>query len=1049
MGSLFFRNPRAFLLAVGVIVALAAASLTAIGRQEDPTITNLFATIVTPYPGADPARVEALVTEKIEEQLREIPEIEEITSVSRTGVSVVQVELSQFLPDAALETAWSEIRDALSDAALNFPAGVPEPEFDDDRTGAFTSISAVALRPGVDPNPAILNRFAEKLQDRLRGVPGTKIVELFGEAEEEIRVTVDPVRLVDLGLSADRVSAAIAAADSKVRAGQVRGPSSDMVIEVAGEIASLQRVRDVPLGTGPDGSLVRVGDVALVERAVASPRASLAYADGAPAVLVAAQMEPDRQVDAWAAAVRRAVAEFEETLPGGIEHRLLFDQSAYTADRFAELGLNLGMGVGLVVAVLFLTLGWRSALVVAASIPLATLMSVTVMLWAGITVHQMSATGLIVALGLLVDAVIVMTDDIRRRREEGESALLAVTEGVRRLAVPLAASTVTTVLAFLPMAALPGPAGDFVGSIALSVIIMLGSSLVLALTLVPAMSGWFVKPAGRGGFLASGLSLPWLGRAFERSLDLALRHRMLSVLAALALPVVGFGAFPTLTAQFFPGVDRDQFHVQLRLAGGSSVAETERAALEAGRIIAAAEGVRHVHWVIGESAPSFYYNMMRNQDGVASFAEALVTTASPEDTARVVPELQAALDRALPGALTLVRPLVQGPPVAAPVELRLVGPDLEVLRDLGEDVRAAMARAPSITHTKADLLGGEPKLVVDLDEDRVRLAGLDLATVARHLDATLEGASGGSLVEGPEELPVRVRVGDGLRSGAADLRAIDVPGPQAADGLYPGVPLSALGEVRLVPSDSPIARRNGERVNTVQAYIVPGVLPEEALKAVMATLEETPLDLPAGYRLEVGGDADARAETTRNLTSTLGLVMTLTVVTVVLTFGSYRLSLIAFAVCVLSFGLAFLALAVFQHPFGIQALIGSIGSIGVSINAAIIVLTALRDDPAAASGDLRRIREVVAAQGRHIVSTTVTTVGGFLPLILAGGGFWPPFAMAIAGGVSLSVVLAFYFTPPLFAMTAVRRARRRPAAAAAPAGAPARMDARLIPVAAE
>ena len=1032
METLFFRNRRIVALAVLMILAAGVSALMTVGRQEDPTISNLFATVVTPYPGADPARVEALVTEKVEDELKKIPEIKEIDSTSRTGLSFVRVELAWSLSETEIEQTWSEVRDAVADAAAEFPPGVPEPSFDDDRTGAFSAISAISARPGPTANPAILRRYAEILQDRLRALSGTKLVQLYGARDEEILVTVDPRKLASLGLTAAEVSAAIARADSKVRAGQLRGPAEDLLIEVTGEIKSLARIRDVPLREGAAGRILRVSDVATVTRAFREPAASLAYADGVPAVLIASKMEADLQVDVWMGRVRAIVDAFEAELPAGLEHRLLFDQNDYTAERLAFVVTNMLIGAALVVAVLLVTLGWRAALIVASILPLASLMSLAGLQAIGIPVHQMSLTGLIVALGLLVDAGIVMSDEIRKKLDRGAARIEAVGGAVRRLAVPLLASTVTTALAFMPMALLPGPPGDFVGAIAIAVIVMLVASLVLALTVTPALSGWFLKPAGEGAaLLAGGLHLPALGAAFGRSLTLALRYPKLALLGALILPVIGFGAFPTLKAQFFPGVDRDQFYVQVKLPDGSAIAETERAARLVETVLRGYPEIEHLHWVIGESAPAFYYNMTSDQDAESSFAEALITTASPAATERILPRLQRDLDEAVPQARVIVRGLVQGPPVSAPVEIRVFGPDVQVLREIGEEVRAVMVSVPEILQARTQLSGGAPKLVLDLDEEKARLSGLDLGAIAGQLEATLEGALGGSLLEASEELPVRVRVGAGGRDSFEALRRTDLLGPDAAQraqaGAYPGVPLAALGSLRLVPAESPIFRRNGERVNTIQGFTHRDVLPEEALKTVRARIAESGLALPSGYHFEVGGDADARSETLTNMLAAAGIIVALTVATIVLTLNSFGLSAIVAVVALLSMGLSLLALALFQYPFGIMAVIGVIGSIGVSINAAIIILTALQKNPAAMAGEAAAIAETVGAQSRHIFSTTVTTFGGFLPLILAGGGFWPPFAMAIAGGVLLSSVVSFYFVPPAFALLARTWSRRREA----------------------
>ncbi|MEO0673236.1 MAG: efflux RND transporter permease subunit, partial [Pseudomonadota bacterium] len=549
--SIFYRDARLFALAILMIIAAGASALLSIGRQEDPTLTNLFATVLTPYPGADPARVEAQVTEKIEQELREIAEIDSMTSTSRSGISVIQIELSQFISDQKIEETWSRIRDALSDAARELPAGVPEPEFDNDRVGAFTAISAITMRDNRKPQRGIMRRYAELLQDRLRNVGGTKFVDVYGGGEEEIRVVIDAVQLSELGLTASDVSSAIERADAKISAGQIRGADRSVIIEVAGEIQSLDRVRDVPITSANDGRIVRVGDVAEVRREVVDPPNDLAIVNGVPAVLVAARMEDDLQVDGWMARIKRTLASYEKELPYTLQQSQLFDQSVYTWNRLMGVLTNLGIGVSLVVLVLFITLGWRAALIVAVILPLASLISIYGLQLTGISIHQMSVTGLIVALGLLVDAGIVMTDDIRRRLAAGTDRLVAVQQGIARLWAPLLASTVTTALAFMPMVLLPGPAGDFVGSIATAVIIMLFASFALALTITPALSGWILKrpspdalEAAREREANARLGL------FARSIDLALARPRLAILGALILPVVGFGSFGTLKAQF-------------------------------------------------------------------------------------------------------------------------------------------------------------------------------------------------------------------------------------------------------------------------------------------------------------------------------------------------------------------------------------------------------------------------------------------------------------------------------------------------------------------
>lgn len=1053
--TLSFRQPRLVFLILMVLIASGLSALLAIGRQEDPTITNLFATVTTSFPGAAPERVETLVTAEIEDVIGEIPEVDTITSVSSTGISIVSIELLETLPDGEIEQVWSEIRDALEDAQARFPTGALTPDFDGDGISAYGAIAA--LRVDHDGVPlGIVGRYADALADELRNIPGTKIVEIFGKPEEEVLVTVDQNRAAALGITAQDVSNAIRLADAKVQAGRLRDAQNDLVLEVTGEIEALDRLRSVIVREGQDTAATRLSDIADVTRSTRTPLGEMALYDGAPAILVAATLEDGLQIDVWAGFVRETIAEFDTATPQSISLDLIFDQSGYTSERLSEVGTNMAIGIALVVGVLLFTLGVRAAMIVALILPVVSLATLATMNVIGLAIHQMSVTGLIVALGLLVDAGIVMTDEVAQRIRKGFARIQAVRGAVRRLWAPLFASTATTALSFTPMILLPGPAGDFVGSIAMAVVIMLIWSLIIALTVTPAIAGWVMPAQGKTSMINSGVPGGPLARAFAASLRLAVNNPVRAIALALVLPVLGFASMPTLTAQFFPGVDRDQFYVEFELPPGTAIGETRTLVDDMDDLLRAEDGVRQIYWSIGRSGPAFYYNITGGRENAPGYAQAFISTDSPEATEELVTRLERTLPDEAPNAQVLVRGLVQGPPVAAPVELRVVGPDLDTLREIGNDLMARLSSVATITVARTTATGGAPKVVVDVDEAKARALGLDLTSVAGQLRAGLEGVTGGSLVEGTEQLPVRVRLGDDVRGDLDAIRDLPIVAPQsmaqAASGGYAALPLSAIADISLLPSDSAISRRNGERTNTVQGFTLRAVLPEEALKAVQADLEANGFALPDGYRLELGGDSDARSNTLGNLLASVGMIVTLTIAIIVMTFNSFRLSAVALVVCGLSAGLSILALAIFQYPFGIQAILGVIGSIGVSINAAIIIMTGLQANEDARAGDLDAMVDVIMGSSRHIVSTTITTFGGFLPLILAGGGFWPPFAMAIAGGVLLSTVVSFYFTPPMFALVYAGRAKDKRAAGTSRFGAANDQDQivpRPMPLAAE
>ncbi len=1021
MNTLTFRQPRLVALILLVLISAGLSSFLSLGRQEDPTITNLFATVTTQFPGADPARVETLVTAEIEEELQSIPEVDIITSVSRSGVSVVSIELLQTLDDATIEQVWSEARDAVEAARRAFPAGVQPPDFNAEGISAYSAVIAVTADHDGVPH-TIVQAHADALADRLRSIPSTRAVDLFGEPEDEVLVSVDAQAAAALGLTAQNISGLITAADGKVQAGRLQSTGVDLTINISGAIEALDRIGDIVVRQNANATTVTLADIATITRGMRTPATEMAMANGKRAVLVGVLAQDGVQIDRWMSFVNDELAEGQNQIPVGLSETLMFDQSTYTADRLSEVGTNMAIGVSLVVAVLFITLGLRAAAIVAVVLPVVSLATLASMNFIGLPIHQMSVTGLIVALGLLVDAAIVMVDEVRQRLSRGMDRVDAVGDATERLAAPLLASTVTTALSFTPMILLPGPAGDFVGSIAIAVVLMLVWSLFVALTVTPALAGWFLK-AGK----PSGIRLPALGRGFSSLIALSVRNPIRSIALALILPILGFAAFPTLTAQFFPGVERDQFYVEVDMPPGTSITETAAVSKQIDMRLTEYDGVDRVYWSIGKSGPAFYYNITGGRSAEPAYAQAMVKTETAEDAARIVPQLQATLDAEFAQARIIVRDLVQGPPVAAPIEVRLVGADLAVLRDLGDDARAIMADLPLITQVRAGVVGGAPQIRYEIDEPSVRLLGMNLTDVASQLEAGLVGVTGGSLVEGTDQLPVRVRFGDDLRGDVEQIADLPIlvpnAGSLAATGTLPTVPFSELATPILEPAESVITRRNGERINTIQAFIVPGVLPEEALQETLAALELANFEVPLGYRIELGGDSDARSDTLGNLLASVGLIVTLTIAAIVLTFNSFRLTVIALVVCVLSAGLSMLSLAVMQYPFGINAIIGVIGSIGVSINAAIIILTGLKSDPKAVAGDTDAIAQVVTGSSRHIVSTTITTFGGFLPLILAGGGFWPPFAVAIAGGVLLSSVISFFFTPAAF-MLAYARAKK-------------------------
>lgn len=1024
--TLFYRDWRFLSLTICLIVVAGLAALHVLPRMEDPVLTQRAAIVNTRFPGANAERVETLVSDKIEAEVQEVEEIKELRSVSRDGISTITIELKDSVLARHADNVWSRIRDKISDATPQLPVGASEPEFDKLNITAYALIVALKWDLDSKPNYAILRRYAKDLDDKLRAVVGTKEVDTFGDPNEEILVSLHQDELTQRQLSVSDVARQLYASDAKVSAGFRRGAKGDLLLEIGDEFDSLERVRRTPIQFAQNGQAVALGDIADVTKSVRMPLSSVCLVDGQPAISLAAILVPTQRVDKWFDDAREVLAQFESTLPVGVSQQVRFEQDTYVRGRLTTLSWNLMLGASAVVLVIGIMMGWRSAMVVGCALPLASLMVLAGLNALGIPLHQMSITGLIIALGLLIDNAIVIVDEVGMKVRDGKAPIEAVRSSVRHLAIPLLGSTMTTALSFAPIALMPGPAGEFVGSIAISVLLAIFSSFALAMTITPAMAALLQpksNPSERHGrWYDNGVRSQRATVVYRSVLATVFDRPLVGVAVGLLFPMIGFGLGTTLTEQFFPPADRDQINVQLELPAASSIASTESIATAARELMLANGNVSSVDWYLGESAPSFYYNMLADRAGVSQYAQALVQLHDATNSREVIHELQSQLDERFPEARFLVRQLEQGPPFEAPIELRIFGPDLDQLRTLGDRVRGVLAGTPHVVHVTTDLGEALPAYELDVDEEKARLAGISRVEIAEQLSASLEGATGGLILEETEELPVRVRSKDDVRSDLDRIASLQVIATQQ-DGTKRTVPLSTLAEPRLVAKTPAIRRFDTQRINEVRGYLHAGVLPADVLTDFQHRLDQSGFELPAGYELLVAGEASKRNEAVGNLMSSVGVLLVLMVATLVLSFSSYRMAAIIGVVAVSSVGLSLGALATFGYPFGFMAIVGTMGLIGVAINDTIVVLAAIRGDQAAAKGEPAAVADIVLKNTRHVLATTLTTIAGFIPLILEGGGFWPPLATAIAGGVSGATILALFFGPSCYVLLMCRNCR--------------------------
>lgn len=1013
--SIFFRNGHLLVLSIMVLVVAGLSAVNTIPRLEDPRIDNRNVLIITPYPGASSQRVEALVTDVIEDELRQLHEIKEINSTSRSGTSILSVELQAWVDNSSNEQIFSKIRDGLGNAKLKFPEGAGDP-FLDERRGAtaFTLVVGLKAATGYTTPLSIVSRMAAHLSDQLRNAPGTELVRMYGDLNEEIQVTIDPQQLTSAGLSISQASGLIAAADPKTPAGILYSTEQNMRMQVAQELDSVSTIRNIPLRASEQGGYLRLGDIASVARSARAPMDDIGLVNGEQVVFVASRMQTTLRVDTWTDNALQIVQDFNSQYGGTVQANIVFEQNTYTETRLSELTINLLLGCLVVMAVVFLFMGIKASWIVGLSLPLCAAFAIFSLSFFDEQIHQMSIFGIIIAIGLLIDNAIVITDEIRSKLVNPDVRRIdALTQSIRHLFVPLLASTLTTILGFMPIFLLPGNIGDFIGSIAISVVMALIGSLVISLTIIAALAARFLprKIQQTSAWYATGIQAPSISLGYRSALEKALQKPWLGITMCIGLSVSGFVLAGQLGNVFFPSADRDQFEIYLWMPQGTAITETQDTVNRVDEYIRSKPQVAHTSWLVGGSYPSVYYNQVMNKDNSSHYANAVVKAKSISAAKTLIAELQTELDQSYPQSKIVVRAFGQGPPISAPVGLKILGPDINILNALGEQVRLAMSQVPGISHSIASVTFGEPEWVLEATQDESQMAGMSLVEVAQQLQYSLDGKVGGSILEGTEEIPIRIRVGNEVRGELAQVQSLPLISQKLVEqGIW--MPVAALGDFLLKPTVAGITRQNGERVNNVEAFLLPGTTAIDVSNQVLLKLEEMDFTMPKGYRFKMAGDADEQQEALGQLATYAPVLLVLMITTLILSFRSLRLALVIGSVAVLSVGLGMFSLWISGLPIGFNPLLGCAGLIGVAINGSIVVIAAINANPLAKAGNIKQIVEETMGCSRHILSTTFTTVGGFIPMLLfSDGTFWPPLAVVLAGGVGFSVVLSLIYTP--------------------------------------
>ncbi len=1016
------KNDRVTLVLLAVLVVAGIQAYFGMPRAEDPGFVVRTAMVLTYFPGASPERVEQLVTDKLEKAIQEIPQLDSVVSQSKSGVSVVFVNIQERYKE--MRPIWDDLRRKVERVAAELPSGVRRPIVNDEFGEIFGTIVTLT---GDGFTYAELKDAADDLRDELLLIPEVAKVEISGDQEERVFVEYKNARLAELGLSPLQLRSILESRNIINPGGQVRTESEEIVLEPSGSFESVGDVARTLITLPGRGGLIYLEDVARVYRGYVDPPKTKMRAAGEPGLALAVSLREGGNILALGEAVRETVDGVRARSPIGLELDYVVFQADAVHRKVDDFVGNLVQAVAIVMAVMLLSLGLRTGLVVASLIPMAIVASFIFMSLFDVGVNQMSLAALIIALGMLVDNAIVMTESIVVQMREGKPALDAAIDSANELRMPLLTSSLTTASAFLPIYLAKSTTGEYTAPLFVVVTITLLCSWVLSLTMIPLLSVKFLRAGkrGAGSGPAAGSADPGFDSPFYRwyrgVLLAGLRRRAVALglaAAALAGALLLLRFVPVI---FFPPNDRATLTAELRLPTGSPLAATERLAVAVDGFIRdelaapagdgdGAEGVTTWATFVGEGAPRFILPYAPEPSS-PEYAMVLANATSREFVDVAVARLREFCAR-FPGLNAQVDPLPLGPPTENPVEVRISGRDPDAVFDLVDRVKSKLEEIPGTREISDNWGARSKKILVEINEARARRAGVTNQDVALSLQTLFSGIDTTEYREGDKVIPVTLR-SEQASQDPSRLGSLNV----FSQATGRSVPLSQVADAELAWQPSNIRRRDRLKTVTVASELDPGVTAAEIVAAMTPWLEEESAGWPPGYGWELGGEHEASAKANASIVAQLPVAGLIIVLLLVAQFNSLRRPAIILITIPLGIIGVILGLLVMRSYFGFMTLLGIISLSGIVINNAIVLLDRIRIE--IEDNGLTPQRAVIESSQRRlrpILLTTFTTLGGLIPLYVGGGPMYRPMAVAIIFGLLFATLLTLGLVPVLYSL---------------------------------
>ncbi|GAB3341615.1 efflux RND transporter permease subunit [Marilutibacter aestuarii] len=1029
---------RSLVVYMMLVVAVAGTfSYLNLGRSEDPEFTFKAMVIRTMWPGATAEEVSTQVTERIEKKLMETGEYEFIRSYSRAGESQIIFMARDSMRSKEIEPLWYQVRKKVGDIRATLPAEVVGPFFNDEFGDTYGNIYALT---GEGFDYAVLKDYAERIQLALQELDDVGKIELFGVQDEKVWIELSNDKLATLGVPAASVQQALEQQNAMVPAGFFETDSSRVPLRVDGKFESVDEIRAFPIRVGD--RTFRLGDLARVERGFADPAAPRMRYKGQDAIGLGVAMRDGGNILDLGKTLDEEFARLQDTLPTGMELHRVADQPAAVDASVGEFVKVLAEAVVIVLLVSFLSLGLRTGLVVALSIPLVLAMTFAAMAFFGVGLHKISLGALVLALGLLVDDAIIAVEMMAIKMEQGLSRLKAAAFAWESTAFPMLTGTLITAAGFLPIATAASSTGEYTRSLFQVVTIALVVSWIAAVMFIPYLGDKLLPDHGHGAAPKPGsLAARWHARRqrwadrhpaladyiapaphdgrdhdpydtrfyarFRHLLGWCVRRRKTVILITVAAFVASVLMFRFVPQQFFPDSVRPELMVDMELAEGSSLKATEAQARKLEAILAEREDLDNYVAYVGTGSPRFYLPLDQ-QLPAANFAQFVLLPKDNEareavrewfiaDVVPLFPELQLRITR-----------LENGPPVGYPVQFRVSGEHIDEVRRIAGDVRARIAANPHVTNVNLDW--DEPGKVVNLriDQERARAIGLSSAQIAQFLGSALSGMYVSTYREGNELIEMRLRGTDADRLDLEGLGSLAIPLPGGGN-----VPIRQVATLEYGFEDGIIWHRDRRPTMTVRADIYDGTQPATVMAQISPTLDGLREALPYGYSIDIGGSVEDSARGQNSIIAGVPLFLFVVFTLLMLQLRSFSRSVMVLLTAPLGLIGVTLFLLVFRVPFGFVAMLGTIALAGMIMRNSVILVDQIEQDRAEGHETWRAIVEATVRRFRPIVLTALAAILAMIPL--SRSVFFGPMAVAIMGGLLVATVLTLFFLPALYA----------------------------------